>query len=106
ERDVGAAGIRDVGRLEIVRRLEAGRQAAGGRGHGGRGCKTAEIDRTRGVTPKSEGLAMLLDLVLRDSQRLCREPNALRAQPARQRDRAAADDGGAVWRTCRCPAGC
>src|SRR5262249_61140452 len=79
ERDVGAAGIRDVGRLEIVRRLEAGRQAAGGRGHGGRGCKTAEIDRTRGVTPKSEGLAMLLDLVLRDSQRLCREPNALRA---------------------------
>jgi hypothetical protein len=91
---VGPAGIRDFGRLEVVRRLQPGRHAARGRRNGGRGRQPTQRDRTRGVTPKGEGLAVLLYLVLRHPQRLRGEPHALRAQRARrQRHRVAADDG-------------
>ena len=92
-----AARVRDVRRLEVVRRLQPGRHAARGRGDGSGRREPAQRDGTRGVTAKSEDLAVLLHLVLRDPQRLRREPYALRAKRARrQRDRVAANDGGAA----------
>src|SRR5437867_2981164 len=48
EGDVGAARVRDVGWLEVVRDLEPGRHAARGRGDRGGGREAAQLYKTLG----------------------------------------------------------
>ena len=49
ERDVGAARIGNVGRLEEMRRLEPRRHAVRGGGHRGYGGDAPQLDPTLGV---------------------------------------------------------
>jgi hypothetical protein len=62
-----------------VRGLEPGGDTVRG-AHRRDGRQTPEIDRARGIGTIGEHRAMLLRVVRRNAERVCRERHALRAQ--------------------------
>ena len=94
---MGAAGVRHVGRLEVARRLQPGRDAERGGRHRGDRSEPREGHAVLGPAAVGERRAVLLDFVLGDAQYARGEADRLRAEVARgERDRVAAHHRGAA----------
>jgi len=66
--DVRAVGVGNAGRLEEMRRLQAGRHAVRGSGHRGNRGEAAELDPAIGIGALGKRMAVLLDVILRDAE--------------------------------------